>query len=90
METTGYASPARFAAFMEHIDLFLFDFRHADGEAHFVGTGVYNDVILENLQQLLRAGKPVIARILVIPRFNSGLAAARDMAARICGVAGVQ
>ena len=81
VETTGYASPARFAAFMEHIDLFLYDFKHADREAHFAGTGVYNDVILENLQQLLRAGKPVIARIPVIPRFNSSPAAARSMAA---------
>ena len=81
VETTGYASPARFAAFMEHIDLFLFDFKHADREAHFAGTGVYNDVILENLQQLLRAGKPVIARIPVIPKFNTSLAAAKTMAA---------
>ena len=82
-ETTGYASPARFAAFMEHIDLFLFDFKHADREAHFVGTGVYNDVILENLQQLVRAGRPVIARIPVIPRFNSSPASAKAMAARL-------
>ena len=81
VETTGYANPARFAAFMEHIDLFLFDFKHVDREAHFAGTGVYNDVILENLQQLLRAGKPVIARIPVIPRFNTSLAAAKTMAA---------
>ena len=83
VETTGYASPARFAAFMEHIDLFLFDFKHVDREAHFAGTGVYNDVILENLQQLLRAGKPVIARIPVIPRFNTSPAAARPWR-RIC------
>ena len=82
-ETTGYASPARFAAFMEHIDLFLFDFKHADREAHFAGTGVYNDVILENLQQLVRAGRPVIARIPVIPRFNSSPASAKAMAARL-------
>ena len=84
VETTGYASPARFAEFMRHIDLFLYDFKHVDREAHFAGTGVYNDVILENLQQLVRAGRPVIARIPVIPRFNSSPAAARAMAAWLC------
>lgn len=80
VETTGYANPARFAQFMEHIDLFLFDFKHIDREAHYRGTGVYNDVILQNLQQLIDAGKPVIARIPVIPRFNTGIATAKAMA----------
>ena len=80
VETTGYANPTRFAQFMEHIDLFLFDFKHIDREAHYNGTGVYNDVILKNLQQLIDAGKPVIARIPVIPRFNTGIATAKAMA----------
>lgn len=80
VETTGYANPARFAQFLEHIDLFLFDFKHIDREAHYRGTGVYNDVILQNLRQLIDAGKPVIARIPVIPRFNTGIATAKAMA----------
>ena len=83
VETTGYANPTRFAQFMEHIDLFLFDFKHVDREAHFRGTGVYNDVILQNLQQLIDAGKPVIARIPVIPRFNTGIPVAKAMAAHL-------
>ena len=83
VETTGYANPTRFAQFMEHIDLFLFDFKHIDREAHFQGTGVYNDVILQNLQQLIDAGKPVIARIPVIPRFNTGIPVAKAMAAHL-------
>lgn len=80
VETTGYANPARFAEFMKHIDLFLFDFKHIDRESHFQGTGVYNDVILKNLQQLIDAGKPVIARIPVIPKFNTGISTAKAMA----------
>ena len=80
VETTGYAKPAQFAKFMEHIDLFLFDFKHVDRDRHFMGTGVYNDVILKNLQQLVAAGKPVIARIPVIPRFNTGIITAKAMA----------
>ena len=80
VETTGYAKPARFAEFMDHVDLFLFDFKHVDRERHFNGTGVYNDVILTNLKQLVDAGKPVIARIPVIPRFNTGIITAKAMA----------
>ena len=83
VETTGYAQPARFAEFMEHIDLFLFDFKHVDREAHFAGTGVYNDIILTNLQQLVAAGKQVVARIPVIPRFNVGIPTAKAMAKKL-------
>jgi len=83
VETTGYAQPEKFREFMEHIDLFLFDFKHTDREAHFAGTGVYNDVILTNLQQLVAAGKQVVARIPVIPKFNSGIPAAKAMAQKL-------
>lgn len=83
VETTGYCAPARFREFMDHVDLFLFDFKHIDRQAHFEGTGVHNDVILQNLQQLVEGGKPVIARIPVIPRFNTGIPTARAMAAKL-------
>ena len=79
-ETEGYTSPERFRAFLEHIDLLLYDFKHADRDAHFAGTGVNNDVILENLQYAVSAGKNVVARIPVIPRFNASLPAAELMA----------
>lgn len=83
VETTGYAQPARFQEFMKHVDLFLFDFKHVDRDKHFEGTGVYNDVILQNLQQLVDAGKPVIARIPVIPRFNTGIGTAKALAKKL-------
>lgn len=83
VETTGYANPARFQEFMDHVDLFLFDIKHVDREKHFAGTGIYNDVILQNLQQLVDAGKPVIARIPVIPRFNTGIGTAKAMAKKL-------
>lgn len=89
VETTGYAAPAKFAEFMEHVDLLLFDFKHVDREAHYRGTGVYNDIILENLRQAVQAGKAVVARIPVIPGFNTGIAAARAMAAELTEI-GVQ
>lgn len=85
-ETTGYAAPERFAEFMKHIDLFLFDFKHIDREKHFAGTGVYNDVILQNLRALVSAGIPVVARIPVIPGFNTGIPTAKAMAQCLHGM----
>ena len=79
-ETEGYTSPERFCAFMDHIDLLLYDFKQADREIHVQGTGVYNDVIVQNLRLAVSSGKEVIARIPVIPRFNASLSAAEQMA----------
>ena len=79
VETTGFAAPERFRAFLPHPDLFLYDFKHDDRETHRVGTGVYNDVILENLRAVVDAGKPVIARIPVIPHFNVEIEHARGL-----------
>ncbi len=79
VETTGYVAPERFRDFLPHPDLFLFDFKHYDREMHHRYTGVYNDVILENLRSAVNAGKEVIARIPVIPGFNTGILRARGL-----------
>lgn len=81
VETTGFAAPERFRTFLDHVDLLLYDFKHFDPEKHREGTGVPNDVILENLRYAVAVGKPVIARIPIIPGFNSGIPTARSMAA---------
>ena len=81
VETTGFIAPERFRAFLPHPDLFLYDFKHYDRELHRDGTGVYNDIILENLRSVVASGKPVVARIPVIPRFNVGIRHARGLAA---------
>lgn len=85
-ETTGYVSPGRFRAFLPHPDLFLYDFKHYDREMHRRFTGVYNDVILQNLRSVVDAGKPVIARIPVIPHFNVGIRHARGLSAALAQI----
>jgi pyruvate formate lyase activating enzyme len=50
--------------------LFLFDFKHIDAVKHKMSTGYSNDLIIENLQYLLKSSKPVHLRIPVIPAFN--------------------
>ena len=85
-ETTGYASHEVFADFITRIDLLLFDMKHWDREKHREHTGVYNDIILENMRYAVSQGVPTIARIPVIPKFNAGLDAARGMAGLLCGM----
>ncbi len=80
-ETTGFASHEIFSEFIEDIDLLLFDLKHCDREIHQKKTGVYNDIILENMRYALARKVPVTARIPVIPGFNANKKAAAGMAA---------
>lgn len=80
LETTGFAPAERFLELAEQADLLLYDFKHYDSRIHQEGTGVPNDIILSNLGLAVSRGLAVIARIPVIPGFNSALADARGMA----------
>ncbi|MDR2096446.1 MAG: glycyl-radical enzyme activating protein [Treponema sp.] len=73
LETTGYAPPGVFWQTAEPADLLLFDIKHYDRDRHFSGTGVYNDLILDNLKTVLAARKAVLPRLPVIPGFNDSL-----------------
>jgi pyruvate formate lyase activating enzyme len=53
------------------VDLFLFDFKHIDGDAHRRGVGVDNDRILANLATLASRHEHVWVRIPVVPGFNT-------------------
>jgi pyruvate formate lyase activating enzyme len=72
-ETTGYASFEVFKQFVTNVDLLLFDMKHYDREKHHKSTGVYNDVIIENMKYAALIGKTIISRIPVIPGFNNSL-----------------
>ncbi|MDR1353288.1 MAG: glycyl-radical enzyme activating protein, partial [Treponema sp.] len=70
LETTGCAPPAVFMRLAEAAALLLFDIKHYDRELHFKGTGVYNDLILDNLRAAVAARKTLLPRLPVIPGFN--------------------
>jgi len=72
-ETTGYSSFEVFKEFVVNLDLLLFDMKHYDREKHHASTGVYNDVIIENMKYAVSIGKTIIARIPVIPNYNNSL-----------------
>lgn len=73
IETTGYASQNEFKALIEDVDLLLFDMKHYDSDKHYEGTGVYNEIIIENMTYAVNSGKMIIGRIPVIPGFNASL-----------------
>ena len=70
VETTGYAAPEVMARVSKLTDLFLYDVKLMDSEAHQQFTGVPNDRILENLRMLSADGVSVTVRIPLIPGVN--------------------
>jgi len=70
VDTCGFAAQQVFSSLLIYTDLFLFDLKHQNSERHEAYTGKSNQIILDNLQYLLKAGKKVRLRIPVIPGFN--------------------
>ncbi|WP_199588989.1 MULTISPECIES: glycyl-radical enzyme activating protein [Coprobacillaceae] len=73
IETTGYIEPKLFKELAPMFDLLLFDCKHYDSKRHFIGTGVYNEMIIENLTWATKKGLNILVRIPVIPEFNCTL-----------------
>lgn len=74
VETCGYARPEVLARVAEHVDLFLYDVKHMDSEAHYRLTGVRNETILENLAWLLENRCNVKVRLPLLKGLNDGKA----------------
>ena len=71
MDTAGNVPFTYFERVLPYTDLFLYDIKHMDEEAHKTGTGVSNRLILQNLEKLLGiCPEKVIIRIPLIPGFN--------------------
>lgn len=82
-ETTGYIDKEIFHELAPQFDLILFDVKHYDSDRHFEGTGVYNELILENLAWAHEQGLNILPRIPVIPTFNASLSDASGIARAI-------
>lgn len=80
VETSGFIASEYFKRIIDLTDLFLFDIKHYDSQKHVRGTGVTNDIIVENLRMLIKAEKNVLVRVPVIPHFNDSLDDAKTFA----------
>ena len=87
VETTGHVPSAVFQQLSPLFDLLLFDIKHYDREQHYLGTGVYNDQILENLSWAIQKKLCILPRIPVIPGFNASLQDAKGLAALLSSLA---
>lgn len=70
IETSGYCRPGIFKDIMDELDFIIMDIKIADDEKHKMYTGVSNRIILDNLEQVKKSGKPFRIRIPVIPGVN--------------------
>lgn len=73
LETCGSFGPAIAEKLIKYVDLFLFDLKQIDNAKHILGTGVSNDLILENFKVIHQkvGSQRIIVRIPLIPGFNN-------------------
>ena len=70
VDTSCYAEPEIVESVAEAADLFLCDVKHMDNDIHERFTGVGNNLILENIRRISKAGKKIVIRIPIVPGFN--------------------
>jgi pyruvate formate lyase activating enzyme len=71
LDTSGYSGWEVLGNALEYTDLVLYDIKHIDPGMHYTGTGVKNDIILENLRRVVDAKRTrVWIRVPVIPGYN--------------------
>ncbi len=73
IETTFHASQNFVEKTLKYADYILTDIKHMDSDMHKEGTGVGNELILENLTRMSKMGIPYIIRVPVIPYFNDSI-----------------
>lgn len=79
IETCGYTKKENILKLAEFTDLFLFDMKHIDPDRHFELTGVRNEMILENLQELLHRRYNVKIRMPMLKGINDSEAEIRGV-----------
>ena len=89
IETCGVASPEVFERLAEVVDLFLFDLKHPDSDAHLELTGAGNELVLDNLARLVAMGANVLVRAALIPTINDDEETVRAMA-RLAAERGIE
>jgi glycyl-radical enzyme activating protein len=93
VETCGFAPFEDFERVMPLTDLFLYDIKETDDARHRDGTGVSNEMILENLRALHDAGARVRVRLPIVPGRtdrDDHFRAVASLVAKMPGIEGVE
>ena len=70
IETCGHTKTEKLLEIAEYVDLFLFDIKHMDPKRHNELTGVGNELILHNIQELLKRRYNVKVRMPMLKGIN--------------------
>lgn len=70
IETSGYTEPKIFEKVINTLDYVIMDIKIADAKLHEKYTGVNNEKILKNFEELRNSGKPYIIRTPLIPNIT--------------------
>jgi pyruvate formate lyase activating enzyme len=70
VDTCGYCNYESFEKINPFIDIYYYDIKHVNSQKLEEYTGVKAELILNNLERLLKDKKKIIIRIPVIPSFN--------------------
>ena len=67
VETCGYCAEEKFLRVLERVDYIMMDVKLADAVLHRKWCGVDNEVILKNVENVKKSGKPHLFRVPLIP-----------------------
>jgi len=70
LETSGYMDTDKLLSLVPYVDLFLYDFKASNDDAHKRFTSVSQQLIMDNLFAIDKAGAKIILRCPIIPTCN--------------------
>lgn len=73
VDTTGFVPWHVIETILPYTDLFLYDIKNMDSNLHKQGTGVPNELILENAKKIADAGGKLVIRVPVMPMYNDSV-----------------
>jgi len=90
LDTSGQAAWTRYRETLPHVDLVLWDLKHADSARHKELTGVGNELILENMRRAADFGVAIHVRMPIVPGVNDDEASVRRAAETVRGMSTVR
>ena len=90
VDTSGFAPTATLLEIARHAELFLYDLKHMESAVHKEYTGVGNELILDNLAALCRAGHRARVRIPLVAGVNDDKKNIRRTAGFLAALPGIE
>jgi pyruvate formate lyase activating enzyme len=90
VDTSGFSPTATLLEVARHTELFLYDLKHMESAVHKRYTGVGNELILDNLTALCRAGHVVRVRVPLVAGVNDDETNIRRMAGFLASLTGIE